>query len=274
MLKLNIKKYFKFIIVIALLIFLHFLKITAPVESFLASVLSPVFKTFYSLSSGIKNAYKNQTENKSLADELKTAREIINRLTAEKIDAKFLEEENSRLRRQLNFLNKNNKNYLMANIVSLTDPGVKENRSAVINKGLKDGLFPGLAVVSSLDNATSTEGVIVGKIINVKENLSEICLITDKNCKLAASILGEAKTSGIARGELGLTVKMDFIPQTENIKIDDLVATSGLEQSIPRGLVIGKVTKIVKENNEVWQSATIEPQINLDALSIVAVLLP
>ncbi|MCX6798368.1 MAG: hypothetical protein NTX66_04140, partial [Candidatus Falkowbacteria bacterium] len=109
---------------------------------------------------------------------------------------------------------------------------------------------------------------------NVKDNLAEIYLVTNKNCKLAAAILGEGKTTGIVTGELGLTSKMEFIPQTENIKEGDLAATSGLEQNIPRGLVIGRVTKVVKENNAVWQSAAIEPQINLDSLSIISILLP
>ena len=164
----------------------------------------------------------------------------------------------------------------MANIISRgeLEGDVANSRSVVIDKGLRDGLFAGLAVVSFVGPGDSSQGVIIGKIVNVKDNLAEIYLVTNKNCKLAAAILGEEKTSGIVTGELGLTSKMEFIPQTENIKEGDLVATSGLEQNIPRGLVIGRVTKVIKENNEVWQSATIEPQIDLDSLSVISVLLP
>ena len=158
----------------------------------------------------------------------------------------------------------------MANIISRGEG----NQSVVIDKGFRDGLVPGLAVVSSTALGTSSQGVIIGKIINIKEQIAEVYLVTNRNSKLAASILGENKTSGIASGELGLTIKMDFIPQTENIKAGDIVATSGLEPSIPRGLVIGRVTKVNKENNEVWQTAVIEPLVSLNALSIVSILLP
>ena len=164
----------------------------------------------------------------------------------------------------------------MANIISRgeLEGEPEDSQSIVIDKGSRDGLFAGLAVVSSSSLGDTGQGIIIGKVVNVKDNLAEIYLVTNKNYKLAAAILGESKTSGIVAGELGLTIKMEFIPQTENIKPGDLVATSGLEQNIPRGLVIGRVTKVIKENNEVWQSAIIEPQIDLDSLSIVAILLP
>lgn len=276
MLRLNFKKYIAVTTVIVLLLFLHYTRLLNPIESFLAKGLNPVFKVFYSFSSDLGQTYLDQTAKVDFAAKLKEARETINRLTAENVELRFLKEENLTLRKQLNFLAKSGERYLMANIISRGELAgePEDSRSVVINKGSSDGLFTGLAVVSFVSSGDSSSGVIIGKIVNVKDNLAEIYLVTDKNCKLAAAILGEKKTSGIVSGELGLTIKMEFIPQTETIKPGDLVATSGLEQNIPRGLVVGRVTKVVKENNEVWQSATIEPQINLDSLSVVSVLLP
>lgn len=259
-----------------LLLFLHYSKLLYPVESLLAKGLKPISKVLYSFSSGISQTYQDQTVKIDLAAKLKEARETINQLTAEKVELEFLKEENSVLRKQLNFLAKSGERYLMANIISRGDltGDTEDSRSVVIDKGLRDGLFAGLAAVSFVSSDGFSQGVIVGKVVNVKDNLAEIYLVTNKNCKLAAAILGEGKTTGIVTGELGLTSKMEFIPQTENIKEGDLAATSGLEQNIPRGLVIGRVTKVVKENNAVWQSAAIEPQINLDSLSIISILLP
>lgn len=277
MLKLNMKKYLAVAAVILLLIFLHYAKLLNPLESFLNKSLKPIFSNFYSLGANINKTYLTETQKQDLAAELKQAEEKINQLTAENVKLRFLEEENSVLRKHLNFLNKDNRRYLMAGIISrgeLTGSGGEGNQSAIIDKGSADGLSAGLAVVSSEAMGASSQGVIIGKIVNIKEHIAEVYLVTNKNSKLAASIFGENKTSGIASGELGLTIKMDFIPQTENIKAGDIVATSGLEQSIPRGLIIGRVTKVSKENNEVWQTATIEPMVDLDALSIVSILLP
>lgn len=274
MLKLNIKKYFVLAVVIMLLIVLHYIKLLKPIESFLAKGLKPIFSGFYSLSARLDKIYSTETLKRDLADELKQAEERINQLTAENTNLRFLEEENSVLRKHLNFLRKDNQRYLIANIISRDVLTGSSGQSVVIDKGSRDGLSAGLAVLSSTVLGTSSQGIIIGKVADVREEIAEVYLVTNKNSKLAVSLLGESKTSGIASGELGLTIKMDFIPQTENIKAGDIVATSGLEPGIPRGLVIGRVTKVSKENNEVWQTATIEPLVDLDSLAIVSILLP
>lgn len=270
------KKYIYVAVVILLLIFFHYLRILNPLEAVLSRVLAPAAKILYSFSSSVSRIFTDQTANKNLAEELRLTKQEVDDLLAENAELKFLEEENSVLRKHLNFFRQAGGHYLMANVVSggglTAEPN--DSQSVVIDKGAGDGLFPGLAVVSSTADGASTQGVIIGKVVKVKENISEIYLVTNKNCKLAAAILGENKTSGIAQGELGLTVRLDFIPQTENIKIGDLVATSGLEENIRRGLVIGRVAQVSKENNQVWQSAVIEPLLSLGETTIVAILLP
>ena len=276
MAKLDVKKYVFITIVILLLIFFHYVKLLKPLEAVLSRALTPAAQSLYSLSLNLGGIFQDQSANKNLAEELSRAKEEVSRLTAENAELKFLEEENLVLRKNLNFLRPAGGHYLMANVVSRGGLTAESNdsQSVVIDKGARDGLFPGLAVVSSTADGVSTQGVIMGKIAKVKENISEIYLVTNKNCKLAVAILGENKTAGIAQGELGLTVRLDFIPQTENIKIHDLVATSGLEENIKRGLVVGRVARVFKENNQVWQSAVVEPLLSLDNMTLVAILLP
>ena len=118
------------------------------------------------------------------------------------------------------------------------------------------------------------EGVVVGKIIDIKPGTAKICLTTSPGCQLAASLQNQNKTLGIVEGDLGLTIKMSYIPQLEKININDIVITSGLGGDIPRGLVIGKVQSVRNESNEIWQSATIEPLVNMDNLTVLAVIIP
>lgn len=263
------RKYIWLIAVIGLLIFLHFTKILTPIESFVTGILRPIFSGFYSVSSSVRTTYNEQTSKKDLLERVKQLESQSNQLTVENVELKMLEQENQILRQHLKFLTKYENRYVLANVIfrgSLDNP-TAASQIIIINKGAKDGVLPGLAV-------TSSHGIIIGKIIKVKSNLSEVYLTTNPACKLAATMQNQDKTSGIVQGELGLTVKMEFIPQTEEIKVGDTVVTSGLEQNIPRGLVIGKVTQVIKESNELWQSAVIEPLVDLDELVIVSILLP
>lgn len=266
MLRVRTKKIFMLIAVIGLLIFLHVTRVLMPVESFLVNILSPVFSSFYSVSSGLRSTYSEQTSERDLAKINKQLKERVNQFMAENARLKVLEGENKILREHLKFLVKGEYNYVVSNIVSrggLTDV----NQTIIIDKGSRDGLKAGLAIVNS-------QGIVVGKIKQVKDHLAEACLTTSGQCKLAVSVLNQDRTSGIVQGELGLTIKMGFIPRTEEVSISDTIITSGLEKDIPRGLVIGQVAEINKESNELWQTAIIEPLVDFDELIIVSVLLP
>lgn len=261
----GIKKIIKYAIIIVFLIIIHLAGILTPVESFIAKIFNPVFKYFYSAGDSLNLLYSRQINTTDFAAEADELKKEVERLTIENVKLKVLEDENIVLREHLNFLNKHKAKYLLANIISKS--GNIENQMLIIDKGSSDGVFPGLGIVSG-------EGIIIGKIIAVKNNLSEACLSTNPACKLAATIQNSGKTTGIVEGELGLTIQMKFIPQTEEIKNGDMVITSGLEKDMPRGLVIGKVAQVKKENNALWQSATIEPLKNMNELGIISVLIP
>jgi rod shape-determining protein MreC len=267
MFNLNTKKYIWVIAVIVLLIFLHFTGILNPVETLIVKVFNPIFSSLHSAGSYLRVTYNEQADKRDLVSLVKQLEESAANLTIENARLKALEEENQVLREYLKFSEESNASFVLGNIISrrgLDSSGLDQN--IIINKGSADGIEIGSGVIS--------KGAVIGKVIGVKNNLSEICLITSRDCKFAATIQNTDKTSGIIKGELGLTIKMEFIPQTEEIAAGDNVVTSGLEKNIPRGLIIGKVTEVNKESNELWQSAVIEPLVDMDELIIVSVLIP
>ncbi|OIO08747.1 rod shape-determining protein MreC [Candidatus Falkowbacteria bacterium CG_4_9_14_3_um_filter_36_9] len=266
--KINSKKYIIISAVIGLLIFLHIIKILTPIENITVRLFNPILGSLYKISSNLRNTYKEQTNKRDMAKLAEGLEEKIEELTVQNAKLKVIEEENQILREILKFSKRTDASFLLSHIVSQEATNeVSKSRTIIIDKGASDGLRKGQGVITG-------NGILVGKIISVKDNLSEVCLITDSSCKLAAMVQNQDKTSGIGEGDSGLTIKINFIPQTEIINIGDTVVTSGLDNNIPRGLVIGKVSKVNKENNELWQNAVIQPLINLDNLIIVSVILP
>jgi rod shape-determining protein MreC len=265
----NKKRILKYGAVIGLLVFLYFIGLVQPVADIISRISGPVLADLYSLSSIWHNSSGEElTKEESMAENEKLKKEI-NSLLKENARLKAVEEENIQLRQSLNFFEKNDYHYLLGRVISrgeLVDfSGHVEE--VTVNRGAKDGVVPGLVV---LDN----EGIVVGKVAAVKETIAKIYLTTNRQCKLAATISGRNQTSGITEGELGLTIKMSFIPQEEKIKVNDIVVTSGLEQYIPPGLVIGRVTEVNKESSELWQSADLTPLANFSQLNIISILLP
>jgi rod shape-determining protein MreC len=269
MLKLDKRRISKYIAVIGLLVFLYFTGILKPINNIINKFLNPINSRLYSLSAYIRSTFDDQTDKSNLINTISQLEDQIVKLTEENANYRTVEAENNILRESLGFLKKNNYKYLVCNVISREDVLDFSGRTVTItiDKGSRDGIFPGLGVVSS-------KGVIVGKVVEVKDDISEVYLTNNTKCKLAATVINQENTNGITEGELGLTIKMKFIPQDKEVKTGDLAITSGLEQGIPRGLVIGRVIKVEKESNELWQNAIIEPLVNPDEIIIVSVLLP
>ena len=259
--------FFIAIAIVIIISILHFATVLKPFEDAVIKALSPVLTSLYSTSSNIRVFYKQQIDKRNLSNEIQQLKIKNNTLTQENIQLKILKDENKILRNYLNFVDKNKFNYTLSNIISRSNFLTASNKKYVIDKGKKQGIKKGLVVLNN-------EGMVVGKVTKIKDNSSEICLSIDKNCKFAATIQNNNRTAGITFGELNLTIKMDFIPQTEELRLGYTIITSGLEENIPRGLIIGKITQIHQENNDVWQSASIEPLIDAEDLKIVSILLP
>lgn len=257
-----------FLIVLGLLVFLHGVGILRPMENLLLNVFGPVNSRFYSWGNAFNRSYQERTTQASLSVKVDELTKEVARLTVENSQNKELADENIKLRSQLKFLADNNFKAVAAEIISRESlsEGTGEGQDLIINKGANSGVAVGQGVVNE-------EGLIVGKVIEVKETAAKICLTTSSECKLAAAIQNSAKTQGITDGDLGLTIKMNYIPQLEQIAVGDTVITSGLGAKIPRGLVIGKIIEIRNESNEVWQDATIEPLINLNNLTVVTIII-
>lgn len=193
----------------------------------------------------------------------------LNKQTIDEANLKILKQENEQLRNYFEFYKEKEYEIELVNIISKeTSFGLRaHNHNLIIDKGAGDGFKTGLLVANE-------NGVVVGKITDVKEASSQVCLITASDCSLAATILNHERSLGLTDGKLGLTVSLDMIPQTEEIDVGDIIITSGLSELIPHGLVIGRVNKVEKKSNEIWQKAIIEPEISLNNLNILSVIVP
>lgn len=266
MFKRKYKPFIYFGAVLVLLIFFGLIGLIGPIKNLIAPAIKPIMAYVYKGGANVGRVYGEQTDRRDLNQvnaDLETRLSVV---ISENVRLKLLEEENKTLRNHLNFLSAKQKHHVMSNVIYGGDPNLV-NQQLVIDRGSKDGVVTGLAIVDG-------NGNIAGKTLSVNERTASICLINNSSCQFASTILNKNKTIGVTKGELGLTIKMDFIPQTEDIKKNDLIFTSGLEKNIPRGLVIGEVAEVVKENNALWQNAKIDSFSNFNELSIVSVILP
>ncbi|MCR4311893.1 MAG: hypothetical protein NUV56_01280, partial [Candidatus Uhrbacteria bacterium] len=88
---------------------------------------------------------------------------------------------------------------------------------------------------------------------------STVRLSTDRASQVPSAILGKRRTIGMVEGQEGALLAMDFVPQDADVAPGNIVVTSGLDGSIPEGLVIGTISDVIIQESAPFKRAIIEP---------------
>lgn len=270
MMKLKMRKTLKALAVILILLaFFNYLGFLAPLQNLAVRGLEPLASRLH-LSSASWRAYSEASRKQAdLGLEVQNLQKQVDDLTAANAKLQEAASENQKLRAYFQFFGEHKFNQKLAHVVFQENylDASRNGQNIIVDRGTQDGVIPGLAVVNE-------SGILVGKVLEAKETSARVCLLSSNSCKFAAAIQNQERTIGVTEGDLGLAIKVNFIPLTEKVSLEDLVVTSGLEKSIPVGLVIGRVNQINNNPNDIWQNITLKSPVNFDNLGIVSILLP
>jgi len=150
-------------------------------------------------------------------------------------------------------------NFLLSDIIG-RDPG-NWFKTAFIDRGEESGIRPNM--VALLPNG------VVGRVIEVTPKYSTVLLAIDRGSKIAA-IVRETREPGIVEG-MESSILMSFFKRDIQAKPGDIIITSGLGGTFPKGLTIGKITQVGKEG--LVATADIEPAVDFNKLEEVLVLI-
>lgn len=260
---LNKKRVGIILITVLLIIVLHHLHVLRPIEHGVLRVSNPVIRLISQTGERIKNIRIYFIQKKKLAQKIEDFENKLQNTQLDVTRCTFLEEENEKLREQLKFEKRTEYNPVLGYVVGKTIDNTAN--TIIVDKGSTDGI--------AVDNPVIVEdGILIGKVAKVELKISIVRLINDPQSKIAVTLLNKDRSIGLVEGGFGISVKLTTVLQTELIEIGDLIITSGLEESIPRGLLIGSVASIKKEDYAPFQEGIIEPATNLSRLTVVGII--
>ena len=126
-------------------------------------------------------------------------------------------------------------------------------KTLVVDRGSVDGLREGQPAVAA--------GGVVGRLVKVAPNSSRVLLLTDHASAIAAQVQ-RSRARGVVRGAGAGRCSMEFTVKDEDVKVGDLVISSGVGGVFPKGLPIGEVTMVKKGEYGVFQTIEIRPSVN------------
>ena len=136
-------------------------------------------------------------------------------------------------------------------------------RSLILNKGESDGIHADMGVI--------TPAGVVGRVVKTTGGTSVVLLVTDPNNAIAG-LIQRTRDEGIVEGTSKGGARLKYIPMLSGVRDGDRVVTSGLVGGFPRGLAIGTVTAIDKEQGALFQTAELTPEVDVERVEEVLVI--
>ncbi len=136
-----------------------------------------------------------------------------------------------------------------------------------INRGTADGIGQYMAVTIS--------GALVGYTETVKEHESSVRTIIDSEASIAG-LIQSSRDQGTVRGTLGVDgtamCRMYYLPEDHLPRPGDVVVTSGVGMSFPKGIPIGTVRESTRRMESNKQFIVVEPTADFEHIEWVIVL--
>jgi len=251
-----------FLAVIILLIFLHYLKVLRPVENLIFICSQSVERSAYKVSNKVSGFFNLIISIRNLSEENGVLLSENQRLLLENTKLKEAREENRFLRELLDLKEESGISGLPAEVIGRNPDSLVQ--SIKIDQGKSVGVEEGASVIAG-------GGFLVGRVIESYYNTAKVLLITDQNSVINVLVSG-SRANGNISGQHGLGLLMDMIPQTEVVNVGDEVITSGVDDELPKGLIVGEVVRVESSANQLFQKAQVKPYINFAKLEHVLVI--
>jgi rod shape-determining protein MreC len=182
-------------------------------------------------------SYRAVEEHIRFYNDYNLKKEELEKLKSKKYETIFLEAENKRLKKVLNDINYSSELVIAKVLIDKQSPFL---RSIIINKGSKNNINKGMAVLS--------DSYLIGKVVEVNYTTSRVLLLSDLNSKIPVTI-EPGSIQSILSGDGENSGVLQYIKDNFPIADESIVYTSGTGGLLKSGIPIGKIKQNENQNN-------------------------
>lgn len=224
------------------------------VRSALSSVIYPLQ---YTIDLPIRLFYwadENLSSQQTLLEKNREfeVRHLENRVQLQKLD--IIEKENDRLRKLLSATPKTTERLLISEIINVDLDPYKQ--LILLNKGSSSDVYQGQPIIDALG--------IMGQVIHVGAMSSTAMLITDASHAIPVQINRTGlRTIAYGSGKID-QLNIRYLPHNVDIKVGDLLITSGLGEVFPANFPVAIISKVERPAGEAFAHIEANPHAQLD----------
>jgi len=230
-------------------------------DAFVMEVCSPFQKGATFMIKTVQGTFQQYVFLINLEKENRRLKQKIAQLQEQNHQMKEMKLANERLRELLQFREKNSSSMIGAEVIA-RDPS-SWFKSVTIDKGERDGVKKGMAVISSAG--------VIGQILKTASHYAIVLLLTDYNSAID-SIVQRTRAKAIVEGKGENRCQLKYLLRADEVAVGDIVVTAGLGGNFPKGLMIGEIKRVDKQGHGVFQYAELAPSVDLTKLEEVFVI--
>jgi rod shape-determining protein MreC len=136
-----------------------------------------------------------------------------------------------------------------------------DSRTVTIDRGTKAGVRAEMAVVAPTG--------VVGRVVTPTGHASKVQLLVDRNAG-AGALVQRSRAQGIILGTGEDLLRMNYVSDVADVKVGDVVVTSGIDGIYPRGFTIGTIEN-VERGNGLYKVVRVRPSVDFNRLEEVLV---
>lgn len=226
-----------------------------------AFAASLVHQGFASFSSGVRGTTSMYIDLIGVKKQNEVFKKQLAELNAQIGTLTELKLENERLSQLLGFKQASKMNLLAARVVGRDL--LPDHNTITVDRGLSHGVQKNMAAL--------TIGGVIGYTFRVENDTTQVLLLTDSYAVIDA-IVQRSRARGFIEGGGRSNARLRYLKRSDDVKVGDLVVTSGLFNIFPKGFPIGTVTSIDKSRYGMSQDVEIKPAVeplNLEEIFIV-----
>jgi rod shape-determining protein MreC len=207
-----------------------------------------------SLSQGVREYFSLRVINQNLAEENAQLRTLLEESNQRIAEARLPQVDDTLLARQYE--------YISAKVISNTTQFYKNY--ITINKGSRDGVQPGMAVISAAG--------AVGKVKSVSDHFAVLVSLLNTD-EMVSSTIQRTENFGTIQWE-GTHIRytnLRFIPRHAAPQVGDTVITSGYNAVFPKGIMVGIISECTLNEDAPFWNIRVELAQDFSKLAFVSV---
>jgi rod shape-determining protein MreC len=240
-------------------------------ERVIFSVLSPVQIGVGASVRTVSNAWHGYVDLRGAHRDNAQLRERLRELELALQEKEHLAREGARLRELVGLQQVLATPTIVAEVIARD--GVPWFRTFTINRGSRDGVVLNAPVLAPTG--------VLGRVIEIGPHAAKVQLLLDRQASAAVLLQhgGADGVNGVTGGQVGpgeqnsRELLMQYLPSLTEVEIGDAVVTSGLDQIFPKGLMVGRVSR-VQSGSGLFKEVYVSPSAQFDAVQEVLVVKP